>query len=412
MPTTGRLIHRRDVLRAGLAAGAAFLAGCVAGRSPGSSPLGSVAPASVLPSLLIPATPGPVVTAGPPAATLRQAIASLLIVGFRGFTVETAGPITSAIADDWLGGVILFSHDQKTGGRRNITSPDQLRALTSGLSDLAGDRGLIVSIDQEGGVVSRLSPANGFPAFESEATIGASRDPAVALDFGQRLGATLADIGVNLDFAPVVDVNVNPTNPAIGALDRSFSADPDMVATLADAEIEGLHQYGIATTLKHFPGLGSATVNTDNGIADVSRTWTDSELVPYRRLIGEGVLDAIMAGHVIVKPRGGPTPASLSPAIVTDLLRGQLGWGGVVVTDDLGAVAITSTYGFEEALALAIEAGNDLLLLANQNGFDSHLADRAIDAIAAHVASGRISRDRIEESRARVAVLMPGQRGD
>lgn len=320
-------------------------------------------------------------------------------------TIDTVDATAAAIRDG-LGGVILFSKDGVTGKPRNIASPTQLRALTNGLRGLAGGRRLLIAIDQEGGEVARLNPATGFPAFESEAMIGATKDAAVALDFGQRLGRTLADVHVNLNLAPVVDLDINPTNPAIGALDRSFSADPAVVSDLALAEIEGHHESAVWTAVKHFPGLGSATVNTDSGIADASKTWTDVELEPYRRLIASGQLDVVMAGHIIVQRLGGSTPASLSPAIVTDLLRGQLGWTGPVITDSLEAQAVISSHTLAEALALAIEAGDDLLLIANQKPYDSHAASHAIDAIEAHVNSGRISRERLAESRARIAALL------
>ena len=312
----------------------------------------------------------------------------------------------AAAVRDGLGGVILFSRDEVTLRPRNVASPDQLRSLVTGLQRLTGDRRLIVAIDQEGGQVVRLPPADGFPTFESQAAIGATGDATAALDFGKGLGRTLAGVHVNLNLAPVVDLDVNPMNPAIGALDRSFSADPAVVSDLALAEIEGHHESGVSTTIKHFPGLGSATVNTDTGVADASRTWSDVELEPYRRLIPSGQVDVVMVGHVIVDRLGGRAPASLSSAIVTDLLRGQLGWSGPVMTDDLGATAIAAIHPLEEALALAIEAGADLLLLANQKPYDPSLADRAIDAIAGHVATGRISPARLEASRARGATLL------
>jgi beta-N-acetylhexosaminidase len=395
-------LARRDLLRAGLAATAAIVAGCAVPPTPSASPTITPLPGSPAPSSETP-SPGPP-SASPPSVPLREAIASLLIVGFRGSTIDTVDPNAAAVRDG-LGGLILFSRDGVTGKARNIVSPAQLRALTSGLRRMAGDRRLLIAIDQEGGQVARLNPTDGFPAFESEAEIGRTDDAAVALDFGKRLGRTLADVHVNLNLAPVVDLDVNPTNPAIGALDRSFSADPGIVSDLALAEIEGHHEYAVGTAVKHFPGLGSATVNTDTGVADGSATWTDAELEPYRRLIPTGQLDVVMAGHIIVERLGGSTPASLSPAIVTDLLRGQLGWTGPVITDSLEATAIMSTHTLEEALALAIEAGNDLLLIANQKPYDAHLATRAIDAIEGHVTSGRISRDRLEASRARVAAL-------
>ena len=162
---------------------------------------------------------------------------------------------------------------------------------------------------------------------------------------------------------------MNPANPAIGALDRSFSADPAVVAVMAEAEIRGLHEHGVRATVKHFPGLGSASANTDFDDVDVTKTWTDAELDPYRALFAAGMPDAVMSGHIVNDTIDPGVPASLSPATIDGLLRAQLGWAGVVVTDDLGAEAIAGRYERDEAIALALEAGNDLLLFANQTNY-------------------------------------------
>jgi beta-N-acetylhexosaminidase len=243
----------------------------------------------------------------------------------------------------------------------------------------------------------------GFPATKTEAAIGATDDPAVARAAGQAMGATMAAAGIDMDLAPVVDVNVNPQNPAIGALGRSFSADPSIVAAMASAEIRGLHEAGIRTTLKHFPGLGSAAANTDFAVVDVTKTWREAELEPYATLIGLGLPDAIMSGNIVnrtLDPSG--APASLSAPIIDVLLRGRYGWTGAVVTDDLGAVAITSRYKQAEAVARAIEAGNDLLIFANQATYVPDLAARTVDTIDGLVSSGRITEARIDASIARL----------
>ena len=321
-------------------------------------------------------------------------------------TVAEAGPVADAIAAYGLGGIVLFDRDQTTGNPRNVQSPKQLRALTAGLQGLAGDRRLIVAIDQEGGRVARLTPATGFPTIASEASIGRLDDEAAATTWGRLISTTLASVGVNLNLAPVVDLDVNPHNPAIGALDRSFSADPAVVTKLALAEIRAHHESSIATTLKHFPGLGSATANTDFGVADVTKTWSRTELEPFQAIVASGLADAVMAGHLVNRNLDPDHPASLSPAIVTDLLRGELGWDGVVITDDLQAGAITSAFGAEEAISLAIEAGNDLLLLANQQSYDPEIATNTIDTIEGLVRSGRISATRLEESRGRIDAML------
>ena len=327
------------------------------------------------------------------------------MVGFRGFTIEPDGPITRAL-NAGLGGVILFDQDRVTR-TRNIESPEQLTALTASLR-AAASGALLIAIDQEGGRVSRLKPARGFPQTRSQAEIGATDDPDEAFEAGRDMAETLSAVGIDFDLAPVVDVNVNPSNPAIGALDRSFSDDPAVVAAMAEAEIHGLHEYSIRAAIKHFPGLGSANANTDLDDVDVTDTWTAEELLPFEILIAAGLPDAVMSGHMVNDGFDPGIPASLSVETIEGLLRGQLGWTGAVVTDDLGAEAIATRYTREEAVARAIEAGNDLLLFANQTVYVPDLAEQLVETIVALVESGRISEGRIDESIERLDVLAFG----
>jgi beta-N-acetylhexosaminidase len=341
-----------------------------------------------------------------PGRNLRQKIAGLIVVGFRGSALAQVPWLRTALHETGLGGVILFDRDQITGAQRNVRSPTQVATLVRDLRAAAGGRTILVGVDQEGGIVTRLSPVHGFPAVVSEADIG--RGTVVrARTWGRGIARTLSTAGINLNFAPVVDLNVNPRSPAIGALDRSFSADPNVVVEMATAEIEAHRAVGVRTTLKHFPGIGSSTANTDFGVADVTRTWMRRELEPFQRLIQAGTADVIMAGHVVNGQLDAAHPASLSKAIVTDLLRGELGWTGPVVTDDLQAAAIDTAFGFDEAIALALEAGNDLLLLANQQRYDPRIVGTAIDAVVAAVKAGRIAATRIDEAYARVRALAP-----
>jgi beta-N-acetylhexosaminidase len=327
------------------------------------------------------------------------------MIGFRGLTIGPKDPITSAL-EGGLGGVILFDRD-RVKPTRNITSPEQLNALTASLR-AASSGSLLVAIDQEGGLVSRLKPARGFPDTRSQAEVGATGDPNEAFEAGRSMATTMSSVGIDLDLAPVVDVNVNPTNPAIGALDRSFSADPAVVAAMAEAEIRGLHEGGVRAAIKHFPGLGSATANTDFDHVDVTRTWTAAELVPYRSLIAAGLPDAVMTGHIVNDALDPGVPASLSVATIGGLLRGQLGWTGVVLTDDLGAEAIAGRYKRAEAVALALEAGNDLLLFANQTVYVADLASELVDTIVRLVTSGRIEEARLDASIERLDLLAVG----
>jgi beta-N-acetylhexosaminidase len=343
-------------------------------------------------------------SAGP---TLAEKIAGLIVVGFRGDRLADVAWVRNALRDVGLGGVILFDRDQLSGGLRNVRSPAQVQRLTADLRAAAGTRPIIVSVDQEGGIVTRLSPAHGYPAVASEVTIGAG-SAAAARTWAGGIATTLAANGFNLNFAPVVDLDVNPRSPAIGALDRSFSANADVVVEMATIEIEAHRAAGVRTTLKHFPGIGSSTTNTDFGVADVTKTWTRVELEPFQRLIAAGHADLVMAGHVVNGQLDADHPASLSRATVTGLLRGELGWDGIVVTDDLQAAAITSAFGRDEAILLALEAGNDLLLLANQQVYDPGIVSRAVGVIAAAVASGRVPASRIDEAYGRIQAMFGG----
>ncbi|MCG5466607.1 glycoside hydrolase family 3 [Micromonospora sp. MED01] len=338
-------------------------------------------------------------------AALRRKIASLLVVGFRGDRVNRDDWIVRAIRAG-LGGVILFDRDLETDSERNIRSPQQVTALIKDLKDASPGR-LIVSIDQEGGRTSRLNPANGFAATKSQAEIGAENSATATREWARGLVASLTQIGVNLNYAPVVDLNVNPESRAIGKLGRSFSADPDVVVSNATEEIQVHRAAGVKTTLKHFPGSGSAAGNTDFEVVDVSSTWQPVELEPFRRLIRSGLADCVMAAHVLNTRLDPDRPASLSRPIVTDLLRGELGWQGPVVSDDMQAVAITRRYGSAEAAHLALQAGVDLLVFANQQVYEPDVFDKTLDTVVALVRRGQLTETHIDQSVARVDALRP-----
>ncbi|HEY6057649.1 MAG TPA: glycoside hydrolase family 3 N-terminal domain-containing protein, partial [Candidatus Limnocylindrales bacterium] len=341
---------------------------------------------------------------------LRTMIGQMLLVGFRGLTVSERSPIVRDIERNGLGGVILFDRDGPTDSAvRNIRSVSQLRGLVADLQAAARDAAatlpLIVAVDEEGGKVARLDPRHGFPATESAAALGRRGDAAYTERRGAEIGRTLGSVGINLDLAPVVDLDVNPANPIIGRLDRSFSADPDVVTEQALAVIRGQHRNGLRTTLKHFPGHGSSTADTHLGVVDVTDTWSERELEPFAAIIAAGEADAILTAHVFNAHLDRTYPATLSRATIGGLLRGDLGFGGVVVSDDLQMGAIRKAYGYPEAVALAIEAGVDVLIIANQQLFDDRAVARTIDIIEDHVATGRIERAMIEASWRRIKAL-------
>ena len=352
-----------------------------------------------------PTSPTPSITPQPSAVDqLRTRTAGLLIVGFRGERLADAPWVRAAIERDGLGGVILFDRDQLTGRDRNVASPAQVAALTRELRTAAGEAGLLIGVDQEGGLVTRLGPPHGFPALASEAQVGAGTVSA-ARTWARTLAGTVADAGCNLDFAPVVDLDVNPASPAIGALGRAFSADPAVVVQRSGIEIDALHARGVRAAVKHFPGIGSSTVNTDFGVADVTKTWSPTELEPYRSLNAAARLDAVMVGHVVNGQIDPHYPASLSRATLSRL-RTDIGFDGAAVTDDLQAAAITERFGADEAVLLALEAGNDLLLFANQQVYDSAVVTHVVDVVIGAIAHGRLTAEQIDAKWSRRQALL------
>ena len=404
-------LSRRTFLRAlGAGALATLLAACVEGR-PSASPTASPLPVSPVPSDTpvhseLSPSPTPAPSQGPfGEPDLRTKIAQMLLVGFRGLTVRDAPETVADIEDRGLGGVLLFDYDSPTKRYdRNIASPKQVKALVAGLR-AAATIPLLVAIDEEGGQVDRLKARYGFPATVSEADLGTRDDTAYTRKRSKAIGETLASLAIDLDLAPVVDLDVNPTNPIIGALDRSFSADPEVVTRQGLAYLAGLHDAGIAGALKHFPGHGSSTADTHLGWVDVTKTWTPTELEPFRAIIATGDADAVLVAHVFDADLDPIYPASLSGAVIDGMLRSDLGFDGVVITDDLQMGAIREVYGYETAVERAILAGADILTIANEQVYEPGIVATTIDIVEKAINAGRIDAARIDESWQRIAVL-------
>lgn len=334
----------------------------------------------------------------------------MLVIGFRGLTADEARPMLRQVSDLGLGGVVLFSVDQPTGGPRNVESPEQLAALVGALQSAARLAPLLVAIDQEGGRVARLGPNHGFPPPpRSAAELGRLDDLAITRAEARAAAEVLAAAGISLNLAPVVDLAVDPDNPIIAAVDRSFGLDPVLVAAQAGAFIDGHHEIGLRCTVRHFPGHGSSSGDTHLGVVDVTATWTDAELEPFASLVGDGRADAVLTAHVFNARLDPNHPATLSRATITGILREQLGWDGAVLSDDMQMGAIRDAYGYEESVALAIEAGIDLLVVANQRVYEPDVASRTIDIVEGLVRAGRVSEARIDESAARIARLRDGR---
>ena len=271
--------------------------------------------------------------------------------------------VRDQLAKGIIGGVVLYPE--------NIGPPDELRALTAFLRNAKSSPVPFIAVDQEGGLVQRLTRRNGHSYFPSARSVG--RNPSFASpESAVRLYATmaeeLAEAGFNLNFGPVVDLNLNPDNPVIGGRERSFGADPNTVTMLARAFILAHRDANIVTVAKHFPGHGSSHVDSHKALADVSETWREIELEPYRTLAKEGLLDGVMIGH-LYHPRfsdGARLPASLSGRAVQALrAKGYIGFHGVVVSDDMEMGAVRDDYSLEERVIKAVNAGTDLLVFSN-----------------------------------------------
>jgi len=338
------------------------------------------------------------------APSLDVMVGQMLMAGFRGYEVDETSPIISDIRDFHLGGVILFGYDVALKKpERNIKNPAQVTELTRTLQTHARTP-LFIAVDQEGGRVQRLKPIYGFVGTPSAQDLG-SRDDGRIRAAASIIGLTLKSSGFNLDFAPAIDVNVDPNSPAIGKIGRSFSSDPKRVGQCAALFLEEFRQLGIIGCLKHFPGHGSAGADSHLGLTDVTKTWSEAELTPYRMLIGKGLADMVMTAHIFNANLDPDYPATLSHRVITDLLRGKLGFNGVVVTDDMNMKAITDFHGRDTAIRLAIEAGADILLFGNNLTYDPNIVKTAHGIITKLVKDGAISRERIMQSYERIMQL-------
>ena len=340
--------------------------------------------------------------------SLEEMAGQMIMTGFRGAGEEPASDELAEVLADIrtgrVGGVILFDRDALTKAPgRNIISLEQTRLLITRLQASAPVP-LFVAVDQEGGRVRRFREEHGVPPTPSAHELGLG-SPQTTYNEALRLGGALRSAGVNLDFAPSLDVDINPQSPAIGALGRSFSADPLIVSAHGRAFAKGLADAGVLSCYKHFPGHGSATDDTHNGLADISSTWQRTELAPYRALLGAQPPAMVMMGHVVLRQKTGDLPASLSRKAVGGMLRRDLGWKGVVITDDLQMQAIEGQYSTREAVRLAVLAGVDILLFGNNLKHDPKEGSKIHAVLVDLVRAGEIPPRRIEESYKRIMKL-------
>ena len=322
--------------------------------------------------------------------TLEEKVGQLFICGIGGRQV---GPVPKAhINKRFIGGIILYD--------KNIQTPEQVAALTTALQELTENNPrripLFIAIDQEGGKVSRLK--KGATTFPGNMALGATRSEKLAEKVGDITGVELATLGINLNFAPVLDVNTNPKNPAIGI--RSFGDSAQHVSQLGTAYIRGLQSHGVIATAKHFPGHGDTSADSYKKlplVANKKRRLNEVELAPFRAAIDAGV-GAIMTAHVQYPELDLKYPATLSHTILNNFLRKELGYKGLVITDDLEMKAISEQYDIKQATVAAFQAGADILLIP----WTLKKQQSAYNAIIQAVKTRKIMRSRIDESVSRI----------
>ncbi|MGA9225844.1 MAG: glycoside hydrolase family 3 N-terminal domain-containing protein [Mesobacillus sp.] len=335
--------------------------------------------------------------------TLEEKAGQMLMPDFRTWkgknVTEMLPEIEQLVKKYHLGGVILF--------RENVVTTEQTATLVSQYQEAAEKYGLLMTIDQEGGIVTRLQSGTDMPG---NMALGAARSPEIAHNVGNAIGEELASLGINMNFAPVMDVNNNPDNPVIGV--RSFGEDPQLVADLGVAYTKGLQEAGVAATAKHFPGHGDTAVDSHLGLPEVphdKERLKEVELYPFQKAMEAGI-DAIMTAHVTFPKIDGTKaisqktgeeiaiPATLSYKVLTELMREEMGYKGVITTDAMNMKAIADHFGAVDAAIRAVKAGTDIVLMPV--GLEE-VATGLLDAVK----NGEITEDRLEASVKRILTL-------
>lgn len=325
----------------------------------------------------------PVPTAVPISETsLSDMIGQMIMVGFEGDSVDDPAfyKILAKAKQGHVTGVLYL--------QRNITGRGKVQAMNKALQG-AAKQPLLIAVDQEGGAIQRLSAAAGFLSVPSAHAIASRTTPREAYETYSGLASYLHRWGFNLNLGPVADLNVNPKNPIIGKLGRSFSADPATVVQYCAAFVEAHREHGVLTALKHFPGHGSSRGDSHEGWTDVTETSKPAEIEVFRRLIGQGYADMVMSGHTYdAKFQTGARklPSSLEPGVLRDLLRKKLGFRGAVISDDLQMSAVAGQFSLKDAVVSAVLAGNDIIVFGNSKSVDPEI-DTKVTAVLVAAAS-------------------------
>ncbi len=337
------------------------------------------------------------------AATLEQMAGQMILLGFKGDEVsdKSVQQIGSLIGEGKIGGVFYL--------KNNVKSLKDVKAINEYLLNSTSFLPPLIAVDQEGGSIERLTRSVGFKEIQSAREIARGQTVESAKRIYANLARNLAALKFNLNFAPVVDLDINKDNPIIARYGRSFGRDSKQVSKYAKAFIEGHRSANILTSLKHFPGHGSTNKDTHIGFVDISNSWQIEELEPYIILLRGGMVDMIMVGHLFhqkFSPKNEkPLPASLSPNWIMGVLRKKLGYRGVVISDDLEMAAVRDNFTLQETVIRAINAGVDILLFSNTANYRISLANEVQNIIIEEAKRNPAFRARIETSFNRIRAL-------
>lgn len=337
------------------------------------------------------------------AVDLKQMIGQMIMVGFRGMSIDSINnQLLNQIENGLVGGVILFDYDiESKSTNRNIKSPEQVKTLITGLQKKAKTP-LFVAVDQEGGMVNRLKSKYGFPKIASAKYLGELNITDTTKHYATLNANNLKQLGFNVNFAPVVDIDLNPQNPVIGKYERSFSDKSDIVIQHAKTWIQAHHSQGIISTLKHFPGHGSSDADSHEGFTDITNYWSDIELEPFKALSKMDYNIGIMTAHVFNSKLDSIYPATLSKKTIQSILREDWKFKGLIFSDDLQMKAVNKLFDFKTILKNSINAGVDILVFGNNLEYDESIPQKAVTQIIRMIENGEISKGSIEESYKRI----------
>lgn len=338
------------------------------------------------------------------ADSLEWKIGQMLMMGVPDNVPDTGTAFFKEVKAGKIGGITLYERHLTP-----LASAENLKALIA-FYQTAAPMPLFVSITQEGGLVNRLKPKYGFLPIPSAAYLGTVNNVDSTKYYADNTAFTLSRLGININFAPVVDV-YSAANPVLGSRERTYSANPDIIITHAAQTILSHNYFKVATVLKHFPGHGSSTTDTHLQLTDVSTTWNRAELKPYEALIKRGLVKAVMTAHIVnTQLDSDRWPATLSNKMITGVLRGELHFSGVVFSDDMQMKAISAQYNLKEALEKAINAGVDVLLFSgNVPGGPPVTASHLITLIEELVTEGKLSVQTIDAAYRRIRQLKKGE---